>query len=454
MSEETYSPTFQKASTIALLISAVALIAALGYLVFSLVNYSPSSDYQKKVVVNYMYGDSRIYDDTYHYYSGDNFMQLSLKNGAKRPLTNHSLLTDVGSIYWLKNGAVFNFVRYPVVNELSDMIQSQLNRLNEDIGSEDSELYSIEDLYWYINFTSGEISYLTYTLNPFGISTDSEGEYVYFTDESTNPGYTYFSSVSSSGDILRNIYGSSSATPSRIIGKDENHLYVIQLDKEDVVSLHTFNTSTYELKERIKDIYDDAMPHTVYEDVRLVGNNIVITSSTTSDTVILVRTQLSTEQKSTLFTGAESSVISYMGDGIFTITDTGDSLVRTHSIDINGTVVHQPVVTQKTPLTSELIFSKDFSLFIDRPYIYMPNGVNVTTINDKGVEAGFESETSSLERQILSQTADFNSYRLYISSGSLSEEYTKVTNYLEKIGVNRNDITILPQLSREASYDL
>ncbi len=448
------SPTLQRISSILLIFSIFALAVSVAYLLYMLVVNAPSSQFQKKVVVNYMLGDEKVHDDTYNYYTGNDFMQLSLKDGSKRKLTDYNLLTDVESIYWLKNGAVFNFSREPLLSGLSNMISDKVADLNST--NENLNLDSPENLYWYVNFSNGQITYLTYTDNPFGISSSSSGDYIYFPDNLTDSSYNYFGSVSSEGVVNYGIFGAPIVSPSRVIGQDKDNLYIAQQDeKTNTISLQTFDTSTYTQEVLIDDIYEDSALHTVYEDVFLFNDSITtLTVNQATHNKTLTTTTLSTKERRVIYTGPESSTISYAGDGLFTISDSGEHLIQTRSVDIHGDSKDERITAERITPHDTLLPSGTHPIFISRPYIYINPDVTAPAIDDRGIEKGYSSEQSSFERDIYSQTGDINTYRLYIATGSLKQEYQNVVEYIKGIDVDINDVTIIPQLGREASYDL
>lgn len=444
-----------KIINIALIVSIVLLFTSIVYFILMSARNSPSSEYTKKAAINYVQGDTAIRESVYSYYNGNDFVQLSVSTGQTETITDYSLLTDIESIYWLQNGAVFNFATEPVLMELSNMINNKIDELNEK--NEGLNLASPENLYWYINFDSGELSYLTYNDNPFGIVSDANGDYVYFTDTLTNPNFTYFGSVSSSGDVIYGIYGSSITTPARIIGQDGDLLYIIRSDTSNQqISLNTYNTSTYKLEEIIDDIYSDSLNHTVYEEVLLLNNSIYInTVDEVSRDKALTKTPLSTKQRVSVFTGPESTFIQYDGAGAFTVTDNGSSSVKAFTIDTEGKNKSENIVVGKDTSSPMVITRNDQSIVISRPYIYLHNDVkNDTKIDEKGLEKGYDSEFSSLERQIYSTTNDVNSYVLYVMSGSIRDEYAKLTDHIDDLDVDRSTITIVLQPSREAAHDL
>lgn len=454
----TNNPTFRKISTIIVLLSAVVFVISIIYLVFMKMTVVPIDTFQEKVVMNYMHGDDRVRDNKYAYYNGNNFMELSIEDGAKRPLTKYSFLTNIDAIHWMSNGAVFRFEDTPLSNELQEMIDTQIAKLNTE--KESLLIDSPENLYWHVNFTDGTLTFLSYIDNPFDISVDSDGDFIYFHDPLPDDGLHHIGSIDHKGVVTRNIYQASVEIPiPRIIGQSGVMLYILQPSIEDdsKISLQGYNTSTEEHHELIADIYDDTALHTVYDTVDLVDNTLVFTDvDTTSRKVKLTTISLESKERKVLFEGFDSAVTDYVGNGVFRITDSGDTLTRTYSLKVDGSIHNEEIVTRQSYITNQVMFTDSSPILVDRPYIYFESDPhrNIKTVEEKGLEKGYESEHSVLERDILSITGDINNYRLFVSSGSLQEEVARAVEHIKKADIDIYDVTLTPQAAREVIYDL
>lgn len=447
------TPTFNKISSVALWVSLILLVLSIGYLVFSLINNAPVR-FDTRVAVNYVSGDIKARGDSYTYYNGNNFIQISLTDMSKQKLSDYDLLTDIASIHWMDGGAVFSFSDMPRGAELSSMVSTELDELINTYNPHSTPV--VQNMYWYIDFSDGSISYLTYTDNPFGVLSDTEGNYVYFSNTIMSDSMIYLGSIDKDGSVANAIFSTTSDIPARIIGRKENTLQVVRANNDSSISLLSFDMSSSKETVIIQDIYNQSPNHSIYEDIAPVGDSLALISFNKETHEVYVEVIDSSQSRKEIYRAPESSVIDYIGGGIFTITSQGDNLSIISQLDIHGEVVDKPLTVERGQTYERVISYRNGPLLVSRPYISVQSSQypSITSIDDTGIEKGYSSENSVIERDIYSDTNNINTYYLMVSNGSLNEELSKLKDYTQKINVDINDITIIPSLGSRAVYDL
>lgn len=447
------TPAFNKISSTTLWVSLILLALSIGYLVFSFISNSPAT-FDTRLAVNYISGDNRARDESYTYYNGNNFIQISLTDMSKRKLTNYTLLTDIASIHWMDGGAVFSFSDMPRGAELSSMISAEIDKIINTYSPRNTPV--VQNMYWYIDFSDGSISYLTYTDNPFGVSSDPEGDYIYFSNTIMSDGMVYLGSIDKDGNISNAIFSTPSDIPARVIDRKDNTLQIVRANNDYTISLLSFDIPSSKETIIIQDVYNKSPNHSIYEDMALVDNSLALISFDEETHDVYIEVIDTSKSRQEIYRASESSIIDYIGGGIFTVTSHGDSLSTVSLIDMDGKTIDNPVTVERGQTYETIIPYKNGPLLVSRPYISVKSSQypSVKTIEDKGIEKGYSSENSVIERDIYSDTYDINTYYLTVSSGSLSEEFNKLKDYTQKINVDINDITIVPLLGNRAVYDL
>lgn len=447
------TPAFAKLSSAVLWISLILAVLSAGYLVFSIITSAPTK-FDTRIATSYVSGDNSARSDTYTYYNGNNFIQISLTDMSKQKLSHYNLLNDIASIHWMDGGAVFNFTDMPRGEELATMISTEIDKLTRTYNPRSTP--SVQNMYWYIDFSDGSISYLTYTDNPFSVSSDAEGNYVYFSNTIMSSSMIYLGTIDRGGNISNALYSTTSDIPARIINRKETTLQIVRANNDSTISLLSFDTLSSKETVVIQNIYNKSPNHSIYEDITPVDDSLALTSFDEKTNEVYIEVIDSDKSRTEIYRAPKSSIIDYTGGGIFTITSQGNDVSLISKIDINGEVVDKPIRVERGQTYETIIPYKDGPILVSRPYISVQSTQypSAKTIDNKGIEKGFSSENSVIERDIYSETNNINTYYLIVSEGNLSKEYSKLKDYTQKINVDINDITIVPSLGNRAVYDL
>lgn len=441
-------------SAAGLIIVFIVFTATFYRFVETLINNRPT-DFNKKITINLAYGDVTVRDNSYRYYNGNNFVKLSLENGRKEVLTKYKLLNNISSIYWMKDGVVFNFSSMPQGGELRSMITRHMDNIKSLRSKKDSLL--IGSLYWYVNFSSSEISFLTYSENPFGISADPDGSHVYFSDNSSGSSTSSLGVISSEGKVVRDVYISTVDSPARIIDYTKGRALILKSDDKGVISLLSYDPNDHKSSILIQDIFADSKSHTIYEIIELYGDELIAISSTAASTGShrpVQKINITNGLRITISTSevSETAVFNYLSSGRLDVLDAGEKTSRLYTIEMNtGKITHQ-IILPGVSVRSRIIPDGKKTILINRPYIKVIDRdyPAISAIDEKPLEKTY----GKLERDIFNDYGDINTYSLRVPTGSLSSALDDARSHIKNSGVNPIDITLRPLLGSGANYDI
>lgn len=446
--------TLHKILNIALITALVGVLAGTVALFYAKSQHATDT-LSPPVVGNVVMADYRARDGQLRYYNGNTIMSLSLGDFGHKKLIAQSMLLDVSSVHWLKDGAVINFSSMPQ----SPKLKQQLEAAAKDAESKkrSADLSRIQNLYWYLRFADSSITFVTYADDSLAFSRSSDGSTLFFTDTPSDASrLTFFSQITDDGTITRDIFAAPKSQKTRLIDRRDNVLYFLSAG-DNAISLRSYDARLNKDEQIIEKVYDDT-ERTIYADAYLVGDSLVTTTNNpASNRLRIDKTSIHSKTRSTIREVTINTGVSYeFGSGSLALREIGTGVTSFSLVDVASGRSSGRVTVGSQYRLSSVVRSGSTTLIVNRPYILAATHSPISRIApEQGIEKIFSSDASSLTRDIFSQSGDINSYAMIVARGSLKAEYEKLSQQLSASDLSINDFTIRPELGRQASpFDL
>ncbi len=143
------------------IITVVGFFASLAYVIVSVVNQSQQTYHASQPVAYNAYFVHQSSPTTMRYYNGNTFLSYDTSSHTTTPLTTIDLpFGELGAVYWLRDGVVFNQSTInpwnPHYRAMQDIITAEQLAARAAEESDDVAV-SPDNVYWYLSFANNSI---------------------------------------------------------------------------------------------------------------------------------------------------------------------------------------------------------------------------------------------------------------------------------------------------------